>query len=263
VTLDQIKAALVAQAGGYLRNTVLTDTCPVCRTLTSLGSACGPCTRHVATSALPDALGFMIYAGRVPPIEQSESVMYGYKRAPAIRPAAAYNAVALLAYLAIRGHLPCPARLVGRGLTHWSTVPSLTGRQDPHPLREIVAGINDVRAEITLDSTMPPGSNPRETNADYFAAQRPVPANAHVLLIDDTWVSGSRVRSATLALRRDGAAAVSALSLARWLSTDWEPRVTQWARSTFTAKDFDPDICPWTGSACPPTFGSITGPSDA
>lgn len=207
---------------------------------------------HATTQALPDALGFMIYAGRVPPIEQSESTMYGYKRAPAIRPAAAYNTVALLAYLAARGHLPCPGRLIGQPLTHWSTVPSLTGRQHPHPLREILARINDARAEIVLESCMPLGSHPRETNADYFSVREAVPAGAHVLLIDDTWVTGSRMRSATLALRRDGAAAVSALSLARWLSTEWEPRVTQWARGTFTARDFDPEVCPWTGSSCPP-----------
>ena len=36
MTLDQIKAALVAQAGGYLRNTIVANTCPVCRTLTDL-----------------------------------------------------------------------------------------------------------------------------------------------------------------------------------------------------------------------------------
>jgi hypothetical protein len=129
---------------------------------------------------------------------------------------------------------------------------SLTGRQHPHPLREIVTRFNDASAEIPLESSMSPGSNPRETNAGYFTAQKALPAGAHVLLIDDTWVSGSRMRSATLALRRDGAAAVSALSLARWLSAEWEPRVTQWARNTFTARDFDPEICPWTGSLCPP-----------
>ena len=67
--------------------------------------------------------------------------------------------------------------------------------------------------EILWESSMSPGSYPSETNAACFTAQKALPTGAHVLLIDDTWVSGSRMRSATLALRRHGAAAVSALSL--------------------------------------------------
>ena len=77
----------------------------------------------------------MIYAGGVPPIEQSESVMYGYKRAPIIRPAAAYNVVALLAYLAIRGHLQCPAShrttthpLVDGSVADWAPTPAPAAR---------------------------------------------------------------------------------------------------------------------------------------
>lgn len=251
MNLPQVKAALVAQAGGYLRSTVVAGTCPVCRTLTTAGAVCNPCARHQATIAVPDALGFMIYAGAVAPIEQTKSMMYGYKRPLTIRPAAAYNTVALLAYLAVRGHLQCPARLVNRPLTHWSTVPSLSGRPPPHPLRELVASANDVRAELPLDSIMPPGSDPRETRDNYFRGRWPLQGDAHVLLIDDTWVTGSRVRSATLALRRAGASAISALSLARWLSVDWDPQVVPWAKSAFTAKDFNPDICPWTAAACP------------
>jgi len=252
VNLDQVRAALVAQAGGYLRNMIVNGTCPTCRTWTGgAGTMCQPCTTFEQSASRPDALGFLTYAGKLPPIEQSEFVMYGYKRPGQLRSDAAYNVVALLTYLGVRGHLYCPGRLVGRPLTHWSTVSSLRGRLHPHPLRDIVAASNRATAEIPLAGTLPPGGNPRDTNPSHFAVGSLIPGGGHILLIDDTWVSGAHVRSATWALREAGAAAVSALSIARWLSTDWDQSVGPWARKNLTGNDFDPNTCPWTGSTCP------------
>jgi len=55
-------------------------------------------------------------------------------------------------------------------------------------------------------------------------------AGASVLLIDDTWVSGSSAQSAAAALRRAGAAHVACVVIGRWLTPsfggEWAPFAT-------------------------------------
>jgi phosphoribosylpyrophosphate synthetase len=69
------------------------------------------------------------------------------------------------------------------------------------------------------------------------------------LLIDDMWATGGHVQSAVLALRKAGAARVSVLVVARWLKEDYG------GNKRFIAdlanRDYDPGICPWTGTDCP------------
>ena len=71
-----------------------------------------------------------------------------------------------------------------------------------------------------------------------------------MLLVDDTWARGGHAQSAVLALRAAGAARVSVLVAARWINEDFG------ANATFIRgladRDYDPAVCPWTGSVCPP-----------
>lgn len=77
-------------------------------------------------------------------------------------------------------------------------------------------------------------------------------AGHHVLIIDDTWASGSHVQSLAAAVREAGAAEVSILCIARFVNPSFEPTRP---RATFLQKPgagTDPSLCPWTtNGTCP------------
>jgi hypothetical protein len=90
----------------------------------------------------------------------------------------------------------------------------------------------------------------RDLDPRHFRATAPLPAGAHVLLVDDTWARGGHAQSAVLALRAAGAARVSVLVAARWINADFGGNAA-FIRG-LADRDYDPAICPWTGAACPP-----------
>ena len=61
----------------------------------------------------------------------------------------------------------------------------------------------------------------RDLDPGHFRAAAPLPAGAHVLLVDDTWARGGHAQSAALALRAAGAARISVLVAARWINEDY------------------------------------------
>lgn len=72
----------------------------------------------------------------------------------------------------------------------------------------------------------PAGSAPRSSTpvpGRFFVPNeyRPQVAGQHVLVVEDTWVSGGKAQSAALALKAAGAARVTILSVTRWLRYDW------------------------------------------
>ena len=79
----RLSAALVASAGGYLRNPVRQElhTCAVCATPVTGFRLCYQCQRRRGRAGLADATGFLAYAvaGR-----QSGYVMQGYKARPPV-----------------------------------------------------------------------------------------------------------------------------------------------------------------------------------
>lgn len=247
-----IRHQLVSTAGGYLRNLIPgTDTCTVCYTPCSETTLCDRCARDAEINGLPDARGFMTYASYGKPIEQSGHVMRAYK---ANLPShTAWRTVFLLAALAVRGHRHCPERLVGSRPTAWASVPSLPPKgQGIHPLHNILTQLAKPGSkEIALSGVDDP-TEPREIDVTHFRVETAVPAQTHVLLIDDTWTGGGHSQSAALALRAAGARHVSLLVLARWLSPGYGDTTSTWMHSHLTAPDYDATICPWTQGACPP-----------
>jgi orotate phosphoribosyltransferase len=71
----------------------------------------------------------------------------------------------------------------------------------------------------------------------------------HVLILDDTWTTGSRTQSAALLLRQLGARHVSVMAVARWIEPTWSKNQT-FLKQHLVA-DFDPRRCPVTGTVCP------------
>lgn len=248
----KIKRALVATAGGYLRNPGGPGTCTRCYTPTIAGPMCPDCRYAAAIQGGPDLLGFMSYAGYLDPITQSGHMMRGYK-SQSIPQATHWQTVALMSALALIGHVSCPGQLVGMPINAWATVPSLPPKpaMPVHPLHDIVQqlarpGASEVRLQAAVGVTAPRG-----INRDHFTVSDGATPGQHVLLIDDTWTSGGHAMSAALALRAAGAAHVSVLVLARWLSIGWEATTVAWAKQRLVAPDFQPDICPWTQASCP------------
>jgi hypothetical protein len=112
----------------------------------------------------------------------------------------------------LHDHGPCLWRAAGiAGPTHLAVVPTARGRPGPHPLRALVAEHltgpwADIRAR-------PGGQQVRDLDPGRFwAAALP---GARVLLIDDTWTTGSSAQSAAMALRSAGADAVVTVVLGR------------------------------------------------
>ena len=227
--------------------------CGLCRTPISQDyNRCYPCSQ-APSQALPDLVGFTSYAIRG---EQAATEMHRYKDQ---RPSPqALRAVRLLLDHGL-AHLGCVERLAGQEIDAVAVMPSRS-----HYRRDRDSILQRMCAQV-----LPPGLPRLDLQPSQGAAStRRVEAEAfqvgdcqgvlHVLLIDDTWVSGGTVMSATVALRSAGATRVSALVLARWLdrkypaTKNFVDRITEeqaW-RSPLTA-------CPFTlDGQCPPTAPS-------
>ncbi len=72
----------------------------------------------------------------------------------------------------------------------------------------------------------------------------------HVVVIDDSWVSGASAQSVAVALKQAGVEQVSILSVARVLSPHWAPNLP-FLRSALPQLPYDWTICPWTLGDCP------------
>lgn len=145
--------------------------------------------------------------------------LWVYKSA---RPGAGPAQAALLSLLLVflRDHCGCAWRLAGGGApTHLAVVPSTRGRPGRHPL-EVLASSCLALPWLHLairPRPEPPDPDDRVLSLDRFTVPRPL-IRAHVLLLDDTWTTGSRAQSAVAALKLAGATRVAVVVLGRHLS---------------------------------------------
>lgn len=241
--LDTAQPQLLALAGGFLRNTqrIPGVTCPMCTGMPGEGwNECRDCRGMMLRDDLSDRLAFVTYGikGR-----QSGHTMHGYK-SPQAGPTQR-QIVQLLAGVTLHRHGSCFTSPTHGHPTHWTTVPSLSGRADDHPLEQVMAPIlaNLFQHPITPAIDV---HYPRAVRPENFTT--PAMAGEHFLLIDDTWTTGGHVQSAAGALKRAGAGYVTTLVLARWIDPAWD-NTTAVIRDHLNA-DFDPAICPFTGTIC-------------
>ena len=253
--LDAVKRSLFQNAGGYLRNTlhVPDRTCAECRGAYGMQpgkSVCGPCAYNYAGVNAADIVGSVIYGVDG---TQSAKLMYGYKSIPPST--VLVQRVASLAAVALRGHVHCASRLVGVPCTHWATVPSLQNVGSAHPFRGILHGFAKHDAEIEVVATDAVNGltkqERRTYNPSFYALTTAVPAGAHVMLVDDTWTSGSHAQSVATVLKNAGAGKVSTLVIARWLDLG-DPWSKQVYNESIRTGPYNPHVCPWTGAGCPP-----------
>jgi phosphoribosylpyrophosphate synthetase len=132
-------------------------------------------------------------------------------------------------------HEECLSRRVGVAeFSLVSTVPSTRQRVD-HPL-EVIVG-RDVA--LTRDRYQPlleavdTRVDDRTPDASQFKAVEAVPEGKAVLLIDDTFTTGSRVQSAAAQLRQSGAGAVVVVCLGRHFNRRQEGEHAEAAETYF------------------------------
>jgi hypothetical protein len=241
---QQLRAALVGRAGGYLRNPVreYRVTCATCSRPVADYPRCWRCNKHRGAGELADAVAALTYASYD---DQSGYVMRRYK--PPYSIAEHQQVVALLGLTGIAAHGACAGGLGPRlPVTHWACVPSLPAKPGVHPLRQLVSPA--LKGQEVMLTAAAATQDPRAVDVRHFTADRRLPVGSHALVVDDTWTTGGHAQSAVLALRAAGASRVSVLVLARWIDKD-EPAARDFVRGL--RRDFDPDLCPWTGGACP------------
>ena len=199
--------------------------CGVCRgPAAGRGARCFPCDLHsqCAQGSLADLVvpvAFAVKGGA------HARQLWQYKSArPGARAgeAAAQLRALLLVFLRDHGHCLWQAASgrgpgLGAGPTHLAVVPTARGRPGPHPLRALVDPYTSGQwAEL---SARPGGQQVRDLDPDRFVAA-PVPG-ARVLLLDDTWTTGSSAQSAAMALRRAGARQIVTVILGRHVAPGW------------------------------------------
>jgi hypothetical protein len=137
-----------------------------------------------------------------------------------------------------RRHRPHIEAAAGAAWNAIQVVPSTRAREGQHPLEAVIA-MTRLRGELAhfLTSTGEPiGHN--EPNAGAFAAGEQA-AGRRVLLVDDTFTTGSRVQSAAAALTSAGATVAAAVPIGRVIDTTHPTKQAFWRRQRAIGFDFN------------------------
>jgi hypothetical protein len=123
--------------------------------------------------------------------------------------------------------------------THVAVVPSGRGRPGTHPLRALV---EPYLALPWADLAISPGEpvQARDLRPGRFRALARL-TGATILLLDDTWTSGSSAQSAAIALKRAGARRVVVVTLGRHVNPR-DPTAGS-LTTVLGAHPFRPDVC--------------------
>jgi hypothetical protein len=229
-------------------------TCAVCAG-PAAGDRCQRCAAQHAEFGprLADHVLTLAYArGRAPTQHQSEHTLYAYKAVPPSPKSA--DDLSLMVMAATRLHGDCLARRAGRP---WSAVTFVPSAQRPgatHPVAQLARAVQDHTPDqrFLLDLGPSITIELREVLPDRFYVRKSalgLVRGAHVLIVDDTWTSGSKAQSAALAVRAAGADLVTVLCIARWCRHDWPDHR---ALLDSCASPYDATVCPVTGGTCPP-----------
>lgn len=245
----QVGTDLTALAGSYLRTVVLGDwqACQTCALPVDGYPHCPECSTHLrARLPLADRVGFLVYADK--PGSQAYRTMFGYKE-PRMR--SQYEPVvrALLA-VGLRAHFACANTIDGMIDSGWAVVPSAKGRT---ALASLVRGMSrNPHSEVRVSIT---GIAPaRGLSAESWEISPRSPLPEHVMVIDDSWVTGSSAQSLAVALKQAGVGQVSILAIARVLSPEWNLN-RPFIKDVLPTLPYDWTICPWTGGECPEQLG--------
>lgn len=185
--------------------------CEICHSSTDSRSRCAQCAQAMRDfGKLPDVLPIALMTSESPLYEALR--VYKGRADESIRRRHRLTAAALLATF-IRSHESC----IG-DFDSVTAIPSQT-RVAVHELIQLISGLRERYA----DTLAPAGPwAPRELRADRYRVTRDV-TDERILVIDDTFTSGSTMFSAYEALRQAGAMVVGPIVIGRFLRLGWEP----------------------------------------
>ncbi|MGW0825417.1 ComF family protein [Streptomyces sp. NPDC002845] len=176
---------------------------------------------------------------------QSDWDMYRYKAAPGAGNPSWMRTAGLAAYFGLMHRACLDTGPLGQ-VDSLAVVPSLSGRPSPHPLQALVAYLLPGVPSVSL-SAAPVERGDRDQRRvfrpDFFAVHESEAVRGrHIVLVDDTWVTGNHLQSAAATLRQAGATHVTGLVLARRLRPDWG------ANAAFIterlSRPYDVTLCP-------------------
>jgi hypothetical protein len=202
-------------------------------------AACWPCRQVGRVLGVAETAHPVLPVALCRPGDELHGALRRYKDAPAVTARRHFTRVLTGAVTGfVDAHGPCLERAAG----NWealAVVPSTHrgGRSDPcpSPFDVVAAGVPALatrpRAPLWRGSGVAAHLRP---GADAFAV--PAPASGRrVLLVDDTWVTGARARSAAVALDRAGWSVVAILVVG--LAVD--PAASQWRAAWWRARMAD------------------------
>lgn len=238
----------MADLGDWAHNVERTPgvNCLLCGEPIATFGLCRHCTEHRRIPGTSDVIVPLIYAIAG---TRSAATLRGYKdETTRIVRARHASAVGALLDNALSRHVGCIEAIAGMRISVRTTLPSLTFRSGTHPFTEIVRDLGvPVEGVLAVPSD---ATCHRIVEPDKFEVMGPAAiVGRHVLILDDVWTTGSTAQSAAVALRRAGAAAVSVMVVGRWINPSYGPSARFLERRGHT--EFDPSLCPMTGSACP------------
>lgn len=224
--------------------------CPICGGIKQSHYAyCAGCAqlfRDMGGGKLPidySAFGFYAVEGK----GQYYTAIHDYKE-PTGR--FYYRFIELMLRVDVTNHLDCVSRLAGTPVTGWANVPSSKSSRrygQQHPFEQLVSrampeGLPHIQLEATNVKTRKLQDNAFILKQSYNHASL-----RHVILIDDSWVTGGSIESAALTLKRAGAHIVSSYCCARIISSSFIENTLgsglyqQFLHFTL----FIADWCPW------------------
>lgn len=260
---DQI-AGLLREIAGVMSNPLRIPgtTCQICTRDIEIGySICPACNATRARHVVAGQPGWPQYrtADLVVPLtymvkrEQAYYDMFNYKD-QAARSGSAQRRLAILTTLFSIRHAECVDRAVGVPVAAVAVMPSLAGRPGQHPLGAIADFLPKHWARVQLQpgQDLPQDRNSRrDPNPGFYRCETDL-AGRHVVLFDDTWVSGGHAQGAAVCLRNAGAAKVTVLVLARMLDPTFSPTAAAFVKANnLPLQPYNLAICPVTGGACP------------
>lgn len=266
---DLVRSAdlLRSRVGAFFTNTYgirVATICGVCRGPGSPdGGICLQCAGHrnaLGGLTCDHTVIFTYAQGHLPTKHQSVHTVRAYKWGPPAQRCVEDMRMAVAVGTGV--HARCIHEYVGHAWGSVTYVPSSRGRMGLHPVAALarsVAPVSDPaggivrfllepsttdQAQALIDSRAPGAA--RFTVADRY---RSAVEGRHVLVVDDTWTSGSSIQSAAAVVKLAGAASVTGLCVARWLSARYSDQLA--LMKTLT-RQYEPGHCPISGDLCRP-----------
>ncbi len=261
------------RVGAFFTNTYgvsVEGICCVCRGPSTSGnvvcSQCAACRSALGGLTCDHTIIFTYAQGHLPELHQSAHTVRAYKDKfnPVLKCA---QDMSLTVKVGTEIHAECIANHVGRRWDSVTFVPSSHQREGKHP----VIGITNSVAQVSdqaygLKKFLIEASTSEEARK-LVSGRVPSPARfsvpveflssvegRHVLLVDDTWTSGASIQSAAAALKLAGAASVTGLCVARWLSANWSEHAALMKTLTY---QYEPGRCVIHGTMCNPGTAAV------